>query len=115
MDTTTRTRRDDRARAMARLRSLTIGTALAGTAATLGLGLFVAGTTVSAGTTITDAEARGRRQARPRARSMRRPSTRSPSARSPLWTNSLVIHGRRPRIAAAVSSAKARSTYRSST
>ncbi len=51
--------------------------------------------------------------ARPRTRSMSRPSTRSPSARRPLWTYSSVIHVRRPRIAAAVSSANARSTYRS--
>ena len=51
METTTRTRRDERARAMARLRNLTIGTALAGTAATVGLGLFVAGTTATAATT----------------------------------------------------------------
>jgi hypothetical protein len=49
MDTTTRIRRDERARAMARLRNLTIGTALAGTAATVGLGLFVADTTATAG------------------------------------------------------------------
>ena len=39
----------------------------------------------------------------------------SPPARRPLCSYSLVIHGRRPRIAAAVSSANARSTYRSLT
>jgi len=44
MDTTTRSRRDELARAMSRLRTLTIGTALAGTAATVGLGWIVAGT-----------------------------------------------------------------------
>ena len=38
-------------------------------------------------------------QARPRTRSISRPRTRSPSARSPLCTNSSVIHGRSPRIA----------------
>jgi len=49
-------------------------------------------------------------QARPRTRSISRPSTRSPSARRPLCSNSSVCHARRPRIVAAVSSAKSRST-----
>ena len=49
-------------------------------------------------------------QARPLTMSISRPTTRSPSARSPLWAYSFVIHGRRPRTSAAVSSAKARST-----
>jgi hypothetical protein len=44
--------------------------------------------------TAADTEAQGKRQARPRARSISRPRTRSPSARRPLWTNSVVIHGR---------------------
>ena len=34
--------------------------------------------------------------------SIRRPSTRSPSARRPLCSSSLVIHGRHPRMVAAV-------------
>jgi len=55
------------------------------------------------------------RQARPRTRSINRPSTRSPSARRPLCSNSSVCQVRRPRIVAAVSSAKSRSTYRSLT
>jgi hypothetical protein len=54
-------------------------------------------------------------QAIPRTKSMSRPSMRSPSARRPLCSYSLVIHGRRPRIATAVSSANFRSTYRSLT
>ncbi len=54
-------------------------------------------------------------QARPRTRSISRPRTRSPSARSPLCSNSLVSQARRPLICAAVSTAKARSTYRSLT
>lgn len=54
-------------------------------------------------------------QARPRIMSMSRPRTRSPSARSPLCSNSSVVQMRMPLIAAAVSSAKARSTYRSFT
>ena len=37
-------------------------------------------------------------QARPRARSMRRPRTRAPSARRALCSYSLVSHGRRPRM-----------------
>src|SRR4029079_8650055 len=57
----------------------------------------------------------GRHQARPRTRSISRPSTRSPSARNPLCSNSSVSHTRIPRIVAAVSSAKSRSTYRSFT
>ena len=54
-------------------------------------------------------------QAPPCASAISRSRTRSPSARRPLCSYSLVIQGRRPRMAAAVSSAKARSTYRSST
>ena len=54
-------------------------------------------------------------QTRPRTRSMSRPRMRSPSARRPLCSYSSVTHGRRPRIATAVSSAKRRSTYRSLT
>ena len=49
---------------------------------------------------------RAPRQARPRARSISRPRTRSPSARRPLCSYSLVSHGRRPRMCAAVSSEK---------
>jgi hypothetical protein len=56
-----------------------------------------------------------RDQTRPRTRSINRPSTRSPSARRPLCSNSSVCHVRRPRIVAAVSSAKSRSTNRSLT
>jgi hypothetical protein len=54
-------------------------------------------------------------QARPRAISIRRPRMRSPSTRSPLWSYSLVIQVLMPRICAAVSSEKVRSTYMSST
>ena len=54
------------------------------------------------------------RYARPRAKSIRRPSTRAPSTRNPLCSNSLVIHGRAPRMSAAVSSENDRSTYMSS-
>src|SRR3954453_3935531 len=49
-------------------------------------------------------------QARPRVRSINLPRTFPPSARKPLWTNSSVIQVLRPRMDAAVSSAKARST-----
>ena len=50
-------------------------------------------------------------QARPRTRSIRRARMRSPSARSPLWSYSLVTHGAQVRASrAAVSSENARST-----
>src|SRR3990172_9255655 len=48
--------------------------------------------------------------ARPRTRSMRRPSTRSPSARRPLCSNSSVSQVRSPRIVAAGSLPESRST-----
>lgn len=54
-------------------------------------------------------------QSRPRAISIRRPSMRSPSTRRPLCWYSFVIQVLMPRICAAVSSEKVRSTYMSST
>src|SRR4029450_10931717 len=54
------------------------------------------------------------RYARPWTGPSSRPRTRVPFARRPSCSNSFVTHGRRPRIAAAVSSENSRGTYMSS-
>lgn len=79
-----------------------------------GVSAFLAGAHTRCGSVWAPASL-SRSQLRPRAISIRRPRMRSPSTRSPLCWYSLVIQVLIPRICAAVSSEKVRSTYMSST
>ncbi len=92
-----------------RRRALTILTAVI---AVTGLADAVA--QIALALTLSTGRRRLRVQARPRARSSRRPRMRSPSTRRPLCWYSLDVHVRSPGICAAVSSENVRSTYMSS-